>query len=83
MRKFSFVFSKKILVLGSADTENPPRGRALQLQQQIRAAATAFLRNEMLGLPTLPTEAKCLEMQEQRRQVSFIFIYILPHLKRQ
>ncbi|XP_026276182.1 rabenosyn-5 [Frankliniella occidentalis] len=60
--------SKKILVLGSADTENPPRGRALQLQQQIRAAATAFLRNEMLGLPTLPTEAKYLEMQEQRRQ---------------
>ncbi|KAJ1524846.1 hypothetical protein ONE63_009714 [Megalurothrips usitatus] len=60
--------SKKILVLGSADTENPPRGRALQLQQQIRAAATAFLRDEMLGLPSLPTEAKYLEMQEQRRQ---------------
>lgn len=60
--------SKKILVLGSADTENPPRGRALLLQQQIRAASTAFLRNEMLGLPTLPTEAKYLEMQEQRRQ---------------
>lgn len=37
------------------------------LQQQIRAAASAFLRNEMLGLPTLPTEAKYIEMQELRR----------------
>lgn len=68
-------FSKKIMVLGSADAENPPRGRALQLQQQIRVSATAFLRSEMLGLPTLPTEAKYLEMQEQRRYSPLVYMY--------
>lgn len=60
--------SNKIAILGTKDVENPPRGKTLQLQQMIRTAATSYLREQLVSLKTLPTEAELKSLQDQRRQ---------------
>ncbi|KDR16038.1 rabenosyn-5 [Zootermopsis nevadensis] len=60
--------SNKIAILGTKDVENPPRGKSLQLQHMIRTAATSYLREQLVALPTLPTEAQLKALQNQRRQ---------------
>ena len=62
-------FSNKITVLGTKDLENPPQGKSLQLQQKIRTAATSYLKEQLVALPVLPTEAQLKELQDRRRLV--------------
>jgi hypothetical protein len=59
--------SNKIAILGTKDVENPPRGKTLQLQQMIRTAATSYLKEQLISLNTLPTEAELKSLQDQRR----------------
>jgi hypothetical protein len=59
--------SKKIAILGTKDVDNPPQGKALQLQQMIRTAATNYLKEQLVSLPTLPTEDHLKSLQDQRR----------------
>lgn len=60
--------SNKIAILGTKDVENPPRGKTLQLQQKIRIAATNYLKEQLVALPALPTEAQLKALQDRRRQ---------------
>jgi len=60
--------SNKIAILGTKDVENPPRGKTLQLQQMIRTAATSYLKEQVVALPTLPTESQLKALQDRRRQ---------------
>lgn len=62
-----YIGSNKIAILGTKDVENPPRGKSLQLQHMIRTAATSYLREQLVALPTLPTEAQLKALQNQRR----------------
>lgn len=59
--------SSRIAVLGKG-TENPPQGQALRLQNMVRNAAAAYLKNQLLNLPGLPTEEQFIEAQNKRRQ---------------
>ncbi|XP_067012088.2 rabenosyn-5 [Anabrus simplex] len=59
--------SKKIVVLGTKDVENPPRGKTLQLQQMIRLSTACYLKEQLTGLPGLPSEAQFRSMQDRRR----------------
>jgi rabenosyn-5 len=52
--------------LGTQD-DPPPHPKQLQLQNTIRSSITQFLRQTMLGLPTLPTAEELKKLQEQRR----------------
>lgn len=49
--------SKKITILGTKDVENPPKGKSLQLQNMIRVASVAYLKEKLLGLSS-PTEGQ-------------------------
>jgi len=60
------VNSRKIASLGTQD-DPPPQPKQLQLQNTIRLSITQFLRQTMLGLPTLPTQEELTKLQEQRR----------------
>jgi len=60
--------SNKIAILGTKDVENPPRGKTLQLQQMIRTAATSYLKEQVVALPTLPTDSQLKALQDRRRQ---------------
>ena len=59
-------FSRKIANLGTQE-ERPPQPKQIQLQNAIRSSVTSFLRQTMLGLPTLPTPDDLKKLQEQRR----------------
>lgn len=59
-------FSRKISQLGTQE-ERPPQAKQLQLQNSIRSSVTTFLRQTMLGLPTLPTPEELEKLQKQRR----------------
>jgi hypothetical protein len=65
--------SNKIAILGTKDVENPPRGKTLQLQQMIRTAATSYLKEQLVALPTLPTESQLKAMQDRRRFMSVYY----------
>jgi rabenosyn-5 len=56
--------SKAILVLGGT-----PSGRSQRLQQAIRSSSTIFIRDELVGLPSLPTEAQLKLLQEKHKHV--------------
>jgi len=60
------LLSSKISVLGK-DSESPPQGQALKLQNSIRSASTAYLRTHLLTLPMLPTEEEFKRAQDKRR----------------
>jgi rabenosyn-5 len=61
-----FVVRKRISVLG-LDNPEPPTPKALRLQQMIAARASAFIQENLLGLPTLPTEAELARLHEAKR----------------
>ncbi|BET00433.1 Rabenosyn Rab Hypothetical protein domain [Nesidiocoris tenuis] len=61
------VLSSKISVLG-IDSDNPPQGQALRLQNMIRSACTMYLREQALSLPNLPTEEELERIQHRRRE---------------
>ncbi|XP_059471197.1 rabenosyn-5 [Neocloeon triangulifer] len=59
--------SKSILILGTkSNEESAPRGRTLRLQQSVRASASNFIRDNLMGLPTLPSE---MELKDLRSRV--------------
>ncbi|XP_063234253.1 rabenosyn-5 isoform X2 [Bacillus rossius redtenbacheri] len=60
--------SNKIAVLGTKDVDNPPRGKALKLQQIIRSAATMYLKEQLITLPVLPTESQLAALRDRRRR---------------
>jgi len=65
---FSFCFgSKKIQSLGVTDEKNPTMGTALTLQHKIRLSAVHFLKENVLGLPKLPSQEQLIKLQEQHR----------------
>jgi len=57
---------KRISVLG-LDNPDPPTPKALRLQQMIAARASAFIQENLLGLPMLPTEAELTRLREAKR----------------
>lgn len=59
--------SKKILTLGLNDERNPTFGTALSLQQKIRLSAVNYLKENIMGLPNLPSEEQLVKLQENRR----------------
>lgn len=58
--------SKKIAILGQ-NTESPPQGAALKLQQSIRNYAAQYIKRRIVSLPSLPSEEQVAEFQERRR----------------
>lgn len=58
--------SKRILTLGLKD-EPPPHPKTLQLQRMIRYTATLFVQEKLLGLMSLPTREKYVELKEKRK----------------
>lgn len=60
-------FSKKIQALGVNDEQNPTSGTALSLQTKIRLSAINFLKENLLGLPNLPSEDQFEKLQAERR----------------
>lgn len=66
--------SKKIQSLGVSDEKNPTCGTELTLQQKIRLSAVNFLKENLLGLPNLPTEDQLLKLQAERRCGLSIFL---------
>lgn len=61
--------SKAILVLGTKGGQaSIPQGRAMRLQQAIRSSATIFLRDQLVGLPSLPSEAQLKVLQEKHQR---------------
>nr|CAD7400548.1 unnamed protein product [Timema cristinae] len=62
------MLSNKIAVLGTKDVDHPPRGKALKLQQTIRSATTTYLKEQLITLPTLPTEQQLNVLRDRRRQ---------------
>lgn len=70
------MLSNKIGVLGQ-NSENPPSGNQLLLQKAIHNAATYFLKEKIVSLPSLPKEEQIKEAQERRRyNKKYIYIYI-------
>ena len=63
------LMSKKISVLGT-DCENESflSSRKYLLQTQIRRAAVNFIRETLVGLPSLPSEEQLLELQQKRKE---------------
>lgn len=61
-------YSKKIQSLGIDDEKNPTTGTALSLQLKIRLSAVNFLKENLLGLPNLPTDEQLMTLQAERRQ---------------
>ncbi|KAG8232351.1 hypothetical protein J437_LFUL008819, partial [Ladona fulva] len=57
--------SKNIALHGSIGEEET-QGRVLKLQQSIRMSVTIFLRQTIADLPTLPSESRLKELQENR-----------------
>jgi rabenosyn-5 len=62
----AFVVSKRISVLG-LDNPEPPTPKSLRLQQMIAAHASAFIQDNLLGLPPLPTEQELTRLHEAKR----------------
>lgn len=67
------LMSKKIESLGLETLQADRIGgeealpRRFKLQQQIRRAAVHFIKETLVGLPSLPTEAEILQLQQQRQ----------------
>lgn len=54
--------------MGIDDEKNPTTGTALSLQLKIRLSAVNFLKENLLGLPNLPTDEQLMTLQAERRQ---------------
>lgn len=61
------IISRKISVLGTRD-EPSPSPKSLQLQGCVRYSASNFLRDNILGLPLLPSEEELHKLQEEHRR---------------
>ena len=60
------MLSQKIAVLGQ-NSESPPLENQLILQKAINNAATYYLKEKIVSLPSLPKEEEIKEAQERRR----------------
>lgn len=75
------------MTLGLNDDKYPPIfGPSLSLQQKIRLSAVNYLKENIMGLPNLPSEAELVKLQENRRLnfpffLIFIFLYQPINLK--
>ncbi|KAI1278741.1 Rabenosyn-5 [Halotydeus destructor] len=58
--------SRKIANLGM-DSFPPPEDMQLKLQAKLRLAATQFLKEHMIGLPSTPSQDEFVKAQEQRQ----------------
>jgi len=61
-----FMSRKRISTLGH-DSSEPPTPTHLRLQQMIAAQASAFLQENLLSLPKLPTEEELERLHEAKR----------------
>jgi len=66
MHEMSFVTRKRISTLGH-DNSEPLTSTHLRLQQMIAAQASAFLQENLLTLPKLPTEEELERLHEAKR----------------
>ena len=60
------MYRKRISTLG-LDSAEPPTSTHLRLQQMIAAQASAFLQENLLSLPKLPTEEELEQLHEAKR----------------
>ncbi|EEB18895.1 Rabenosyn-5, putative [Pediculus humanus corporis] len=60
------MLSQKIAILGQ-NSESPPMENQLMLQKAINNAATYYLKEKIVSLPSLPKEEEIKEAQERRR----------------
>ncbi|RWS28292.1 rabenosyn-5-like protein [Leptotrombidium deliense] len=62
------VISRKISNLDVTNEQQPLSASQLKVQMNIRLMCTQYLRENMLGLPSLPSEEELLKRQERRRE---------------
>ena len=63
------LMSKKISLLGTENmSENFVNSRRYLLQNQIRRASVNFIKETLVGLPSLPTEEELVKLQEKRKE---------------
>ena len=67
------VMSKKVAALGTADNiaaarVNNENQRRFLLQTQIRRASVIFIRETLVGLPSLPSTEELVKLQEERKE---------------
>lgn len=62
--------SKKIAALGKSDEETSQiiNSRKFLLQNQIRRASVNFIKDTLVGLPSLPSDEKLAEVRRQRQE---------------
>lgn len=63
--------SKKISTLGTEETaedEIPKNQRRFLLQNQIRRASVNFIKETLVGLPSLPSQEELVKLQERRKE---------------
>ena len=62
--------SKKIAELGKSEDESSQiiNSRRFLLQNQIRRASVNFIKDTLVGLPSLPSEEKLTEARKQRQE---------------
>ncbi len=62
--------SKKIAELGKSEDESNQiiNSRRFLLQNQIRRASVNFIKDTLVGLPSLPSEEKLAEARKQRQE---------------
>ena len=62
--------SKKIAELGKSEDESSQiiNSRRFLLQNQIRRASVNFIKDTLVGLPSLPSEEKLAEARKQRQE---------------
>lgn len=63
--------SKKIHTLGTEETpedEVPKNQRRFLLQNQIRRASVNFIKETLVGLPSLPSQEELIKLQERRKE---------------
>merc|ERR1712029_508671 len=65
------LMSKKIQALGSEQLSEVPEGvakpRKIVLQDQIRRASVNFIKETLVGLPSLPSDEELAKIQERRK----------------
>lgn len=62
------LISKKMLVMGLNDNNDAQQQQERRLREMVRTSTVIFVKDQLVGMPSLPSEDEYAELKEKRQQ---------------
>lgn len=62
------LISKKMLIIGLTDSNDAQQQQERRLREMVRTSTVIFVKDQLVGMPSLPSEQEFMELKEKRQE---------------